>query len=362
MGKKKNNNNPQQQHEDSNEEDKEVEKKKEGGEGGDKKKEGKNNNGSSVVLKIEMHCDGCASKVSKLARSFQGVESVKVDSESNKLTVVGKVDPSQIRDFLHQKTKKKVELISPQPKKEDSNNDKNKKKDDNKKSDDKKPDADNKKPKEAPVTTAVIKVAFHCSGCIEKIHKIVSKTKGVHDVAIDKQKETVTVKGTMDVKALTENLKERLKRPVEIVPPKKEKDGGSGGGGGGDGEKSGSGEGGKKKKKGGGEGQENAGGGGGEVASAKMEGNRMEYMMQPGFGYGYGAGPGYGYMGQPMTPYGNGYVAQPVPVYGNGYMGMGPAPPVPVYDYGYGYGHGHVPGYPVHMKFNDENPNACSVM
>uniref|UniRef100_A0A2P2QTJ2 Uncharacterized protein LOC105137053 n=1 Tax=Rhizophora mucronata TaxID=61149 RepID=A0A2P2QTJ2_RHIMU len=87
----------------------------------------------------------------------------------------------------------------------------------------------------------------------------------------------------------------------------------------------------------------------------------MDFMAQPGYG------PGYGYMGQPVS--GNGYMGQPV--YGNGYAGQ----PVllangymgqPVYgygqEYGYGYGYGPVPGYPAHMKFNDENPNACSIM
>ena len=42
-------------------------------------------------------------------------------------------------------------------------------------------------------------------------------------MAIDKEKEMVTVKGTMDVKALAENLMEKLKRRVEVVPPKKDK-------------------------------------------------------------------------------------------------------------------------------------------
>lgn len=41
---------------------------------------------------------------------------------------------------------------------------------------------------------------------------------------MDKDKQLVTVKGTMDVKKLVESLSEKLKRPVEIVPPKKDKD------------------------------------------------------------------------------------------------------------------------------------------
>ena len=43
---------------------------------------------------------------------------MKTDSANNKLTVTGKVDPAGLREKVEQKTKKKVELLSPQPKKE----------------------------------------------------------------------------------------------------------------------------------------------------------------------------------------------------------------------------------------------------
>lgn len=135
-------------------------------------------------------------------------------------------------------------------------------------------------------------------------------------MSIDKQKELVTVIGSMDMKALAQSLQEKLKRLVEIVPPKKEKDGGEkdGGGGGGGGKKKGGGG-------GGGDGGQKAEGDGGKME----EMNRMEYIGQPVFGYGYGFGPG--------------------PGYGHAY------PP------GYVGDHLHAP-----QMFSDENPNACSVM
>ncbi|KAJ0098368.1 hypothetical protein Patl1_22201 [Pistacia atlantica] len=74
---------------------------------------------------------------------------------------------------------------------------------------------------EPPVTTAFLKLALHCEGCIVKIKNTLKKTKGVFSVKVDMQEELVTVTGTMDAKALAETLKKRLKRPVEIVPPKK---------------------------------------------------------------------------------------------------------------------------------------------
>ncbi|KAJ6691510.1 HEAVY METAL-ASSOCIATED ISOPRENYLATED PLANT PROTEIN 6 [Salix purpurea] len=269
MAKKKNNNN----------------NNKGSDEGGKKEEKGP----IPVVLKVEMHCEGCVSKIVKSVRAFEGVESVITEAASNKLTVTGKIDPSKLRDYLHLKTKKQVNLISPQPQKQDT--DKNSSNKEDKKSNEKKSDSGTK-PKEAPVSTAVLKLGLHCQGCMEKIYKIVHKAEGVQEMGIDKQKELVTVKGTMDVKALAETLKERLKRPVDIVPPKKEKEGGKDADNGAEG-------GGGKKKGGGGKGGVQDG-----EAAAKMEEiNRMEFTVQPGFW------PGFGYAGQPI--YGNGYVGHP---------------------------------------------------
>lgn len=49
---------------------------------------------------------------------FVGVTDVKADPASNKLTVTGKVDPNVIKTKLEQKTKKKIEIVSSQPKKD----------------------------------------------------------------------------------------------------------------------------------------------------------------------------------------------------------------------------------------------------
>lgn len=78
----------------------------------------------------------------------EGVEKVKADCDANKLTVTGNVDAAALRERVEYKTKKKVELISPQPKKDggaapagDKKADEKpaEKKAEEKKSDDKKP-------------------------------------------------------------------------------------------------------------------------------------------------------------------------------------------------------------------------------
>ncbi|XP_010520385.1 PREDICTED: heavy metal-associated isoprenylated plant protein 3 [Tarenaya hassleriana] len=274
---------------------------------GEKKKKS-NDESVTVVLKVDMHCEGCASRTVKCVRGFEGVETVKSEAAAGKLTVTGNVDPAKLREKLEEKTKKKVQLVSPQPKKDKENakdnNTTNKNGDDDKnkakKSDDKKSDNDKKpKEKEPPVTTAVLKLNFHCQGCIGKIQRTVTKTKGVDAISMDKDKQLVTVKGTMDVKKLAETLSEKLRRPVEVVPPAKKDNGKDKDGG-------------KEKKEG--------GGGGGDDGGKKEEGaNKMEYVAaQPGSGFGYG------------------------------------------------YGYGSYYQYPVQAHapqiFSDENPNACAVM
>ncbi|XP_057483513.1 heavy metal-associated isoprenylated plant protein 3-like [Actinidia eriantha] len=298
-GSEKTNNDQQPKNENSNEEEK------------------KDDSPITVVLKVQMdcECEGCASRIRKCARDSQGVESVKGLGDSNKLTVVGKVDPVKLREMLEKKAKKKVELVSPLPKK-DKDNDKEKdisgggdKKAEGKP--EKKPDEKNSK--EPPVTTAVMKVTLHCQGCIDRIRKAVTKTTGYHDMSVDVQKNLVTVKGTMDMKALAETLKEKFKRPVEIVPPKK--DGGENKVKEGSGGEKGKGGGGGGKGKGGGEEGQAASGVGGGSGGVQVEQSQIQHVQ-----YGY-----------PNT-----------------------------YIYGYEFGYPAV--HPPPQIFSDENPNACSVM
>ncbi|CAM8975675.1 unnamed protein product [Rhodiola kirilowii] len=263
---------------------------------GKKKDEGKM---LTVVFKVEVHCEGCGSRITKAARSVSGVESAKVDCDKNKLTVTGEVDPVKLREKLESKLKKKIELVSPLPvQKEDQKKPEGEKKADENKS---------KEQKKSPAATeAVLKMHLHCAGCIEKIHHILSKTEDVESISFDKQKDLVTVKGTMDMESIRELLEKKMKRTVEVVPPKKSD--------------------GKEKETA--EKKVEAAGDGGKQPPPQAEFNRMTMMPmamppQPGYGYGYG--------------------------------------------YGYNVGPGY-PSYPIQQNlhapqmFSDENPNACSVM
>ncbi|XP_055832469.1 heavy metal-associated isoprenylated plant protein 3 [Solanum dulcamara] len=194
----------------------EQQQEKEGG-----KKEQHNH---SVVLKVEFHCKGCVRKILKAVRSFKDVEKVTCDNDTNKVTAIGVVDALKLKEKVERKTNRPVQLISPLPNKEKKQNE----------NDSKGTNGDEKKTKakEPPVTTAVLKLHLHCEGCIQKIHKIITKNKGYKAMKIDQEKDLVTVTGSMDIKELVEVLKKQLKKDVQIVPPKKEGGGGDGKGNG----------------------------------------------------------------------------------------------------------------------------------
>lgn len=174
-------------------------------------------------------------------------------------------------------------------------------------------------------------------------------------MSLDGSKDLVTVKGTMDVKEMVPYLNEKLKRNVEVVPPKKDDDKKEKGG-----DEKKEKEGGEKKEKdGGGEKKEKEEGGGekkekdGAAAAAKAEVNKMEYVYQMATSFWYDGGhfpgqtsyptefhPAYGGNNHYVEP---GYVNQGYPV----------QPPLPYYL------HPHAP--PPQM-FSDENPNGCSIM
>ncbi|KAL9322739.1 hypothetical protein ACSQ67_010792 [Phaseolus vulgaris] len=118
---------------------------------------------TTVVFKIDMHCDECASKIIKCLHAFrEGVESLKPEIRTES------VDSIKPKDKLSGKTKKNVDIASP-----------------------------------APVTTTLLKVLNLCP------------CQGVKEVSTDREKGMVMVKGTMDVTALVQKLSEKFRKKVE---------------------------------------------------------------------------------------------------------------------------------------------------
>ncbi|KAK9116104.1 hypothetical protein Sjap_015051 [Stephania japonica] len=70
-----------------------------------------------IVLKVYMHCEGCARKVKRCLKGFQGVEDVETDCKAHKVIVKGKqADPLKVLERVRKKSHRQVELLSPIPK------------------------------------------------------------------------------------------------------------------------------------------------------------------------------------------------------------------------------------------------------
>ncbi|CAM0949421.1 unnamed protein product [Alopecurus aequalis] len=63
-----------------------------------------------VVMKVAIHCEGCAGKVRKHISKMEGVTSFSIDLESKKVTVRGHVSPAGVLQSISKV--KKAELLS----------------------------------------------------------------------------------------------------------------------------------------------------------------------------------------------------------------------------------------------------------
>ncbi|KAJ0031523.1 hypothetical protein Pint_13132 [Pistacia integerrima] len=53
-----------------------------------------------VVLRVSMHCNGCARKVEKHISKLEGVTSYKVDLESKRVVVIGDIIPYEVLESV----------------------------------------------------------------------------------------------------------------------------------------------------------------------------------------------------------------------------------------------------------------------
>ncbi|XP_075522574.1 heavy metal-associated isoprenylated plant protein 8-like [Primulina tabacum] len=159
--------------------------------------ENKNNPKGIIILGVYIHCEGCGNKVLRSLRGYEGVEEIDIDAKNNKVIVKGKkADPIKVAERLRKKSGKHVELISPQPEKEEKKVE--------------------KKP-EQKVIEVVLKIYLHCEGCAKEVKHCIHKMEGVRSVDPNMEKNVVIVKGTMDPQKLVEFINKRGGRHVEIV-------------------------------------------------------------------------------------------------------------------------------------------------
>ncbi|CAA6657311.1 unnamed protein product [Spirodela intermedia] len=156
-----------------------------------------------------MHCEGCAKKVERSLRGFEGVEEVKADSKSHTVVVKGKAaDPTKICERVQRKTGRKTELVSPLPKP---------------------PEEEEKKeePKEVEKEesiTVVLKVRMHCEACAQVLQRKIKKMDGVESVVTDLPNDQVIVQGIIEPEKLVENVNKRTRKRASIVNDEEKKE------------------------------------------------------------------------------------------------------------------------------------------
>lgn len=172
-----------------------------------------------IVLKVYMHCEGCARKVRRCLKGFEGVEDVITDCKISKVVVKGeKADPLKVLERVQRKSHRQVELISPIPKP--------KAEEEKKPEEAEKPKPEEKK-EEPQIITVVLKVHMHCEACAQEIKKRILKMKGVESAEPDLKSSEVTVKGVFDPPKLVEYVYKRTGKHAVIVkhePEKKDKE------------------------------------------------------------------------------------------------------------------------------------------
>ncbi|CAI0446505.1 unnamed protein product [Linum tenue] len=178
-----------------------------------KGEEEKKKEAQEIVLKVYMHCEGCARKVRRCLKGFDGVEDVMTDCKTSKVVVKGeKADPLKVLDRIQRKSHRQVELISPIPKP---------------------PSEDDKKKAEVaslqlelqppPVITVVLQVYMHCEACAMEIKKRILRMKGVESAEADLKSSQVTVKGVLEAEKLVEYVHKRTGKHALIVKQEPEK-------------------------------------------------------------------------------------------------------------------------------------------
>ncbi|CAH2070499.1 unnamed protein product, partial [Thlaspi arvense] len=177
-----------------------------------------------IVLKIFMHCEGCAKKIHRCLKGFEGVEDVTTDCKTSKVVVKGeKADPLKVLQRLQRKSHRQVELLSPisEPKAVSDEAVKKEKEIE-------KPKAQEKKEE---VVTVVLRVHMHCEACAMEIQKRIMRMKGVESVEPDFKASQVSVKGVFAPEKLVEFLYKKIGKHAAVIkqdpppkPPGKEKE------------------------------------------------------------------------------------------------------------------------------------------
>uniref|UniRef100_A0A6V7QTB4 HMA domain-containing protein n=1 Tax=Ananas comosus var. bracteatus TaxID=296719 RepID=A0A6V7QTB4_ANACO len=166
-------------------------------------------------MRVFMDCEGCARKVRRALRGFEGVDDVKADYKTQMVAVKGRgaaAEPTKVVERIYRKCGKKAELIItarpspppplvvlPPPEKNKEN-------------------SKNKDEEEPQVVVAVLNIRMHCEACAQEIkNKILRVKAGVHEADPNLVASQVTVKGVFNPATLAEYVHKRTRKHVTVA-------------------------------------------------------------------------------------------------------------------------------------------------
>lgn len=153
----------------------------------------------TAVYKVHVHCGQCARDIETQFTEFHGVQEVKLDAGSGKVTVRGVgFDVEKLRVKVSNGCRKHVEYIPPR---EDI--------------------ITEIKTKEEELTIITVKVHLHCPDCAVRVREILLEHKHIYAAKTDFGKNQCVVEGVIEETKLTEYIYQRTRKQCTIVKVEK---------------------------------------------------------------------------------------------------------------------------------------------
>ncbi|KAF7003553.1 hypothetical protein CFC21_018852 [Triticum aestivum] len=147
----------------------------------------------TAVYKVHVHCGQCARDIETQFTEFHGVQEVKLDAGSGKVTVRGVgFDEEKLRVKVSKGCRRNVEYIPPPPPPKEI--------------------ITEVKSTKEEIKIITVKVPLHCPDCAVMVREILLEHKHIYAAKADLGKNTCVIEGVIEEKKLTEYIYQRTRK------------------------------------------------------------------------------------------------------------------------------------------------------
>nr|CAD1845020.1 unnamed protein product [Ananas comosus var. bracteatus] len=150
----------------------------------------------TIVYRLHIHCDECARVVERHITQHEG--DILIQFRNFVINLTG------LKERIERKTRKKIELLSPLPKKEEKKEEKK---------------VEKKEEKKVEIKTINVRVYMHCGRCESFIKEQLLKHKGMKST--NREKHICTITGVIEEKKLIEYIRATTRKHGEIIKEEK---------------------------------------------------------------------------------------------------------------------------------------------